>query len=296
MVAIAYYFDVASYRYFDYSCTKFNNISVYIRTFLDDKMKQMKEFYEFNPFPDYDLDNSDIYDLQYSKSPFLHNLKRFIPDDAEILDVGCGTGQLTIFLAFWKKKVTGIDFSKSSISKARKLKKKFGVENVTFINTDLFDYNTNKKFDYIFCMGVLHHTENPKLGFQKLCKMLKKDGYIIIGLYNKYSRFPFRIKRLFFNKRKFKNEKERSWYLDQYKNPYESFHSVGEVLSWFKENNIEFINSAPELDFFNSDFLFNFHSIFDKKKINLNSSYILHQLKWMFTTREKGYFLMVGRK
>ena len=40
-------------------------------------------------------------------------------------------------------------------------------------------------FDVVICSGVLHHTSDPLTGFQSISKLVKKGGYIIIGLYNK---------------------------------------------------------------------------------------------------------------
>ena len=39
--------------------------------------------------------------------------------------------------------------------------------------------------------------------------------------------------------------KIKSWIRDQYEHPVESLHTLDEVLTWFKKNNIEFINSIP---------------------------------------------------
>ena len=50
-------------------------------------------------------------------------------------------------------------------------------------------------FDTIISNGVLHHTENPKLAFIELTKYLKKEGYIIIGLYHKYGRIFTKIRQ-----------------------------------------------------------------------------------------------------
>ena len=50
-------------------------------------------------------------------------------------------------------------------------------------------------FDIIISNGVLHHTHNPKLAFLELTKYLKKNGYIIIGLYHRYGRIFTNIRQ-----------------------------------------------------------------------------------------------------
>ena len=41
------------------------------------------------------------------------------------------------------------------------------------------------KFDYILCMGVLHHLSNPSKGLENILKALKNDGVIFLYLYGK---------------------------------------------------------------------------------------------------------------
>ena len=108
-------------------------------------------------------------------------------------------------------------------------------------------------FDVVICNGVLHHTSDPLLGFESISKLVKKGGYIIIGLYNKYGRIFTDIRRSVFtiSNENFKSldsrvrddisdKKKHTWYMDQYKNPHESKHTVDEVLSWFENNGFEY--------------------------------------------------------
>ena len=132
------------------------------------------------------------------------------------------------------------------------------INNVYFIRMNLFKLFFAKNFfDVIISNGVLHHTNNPKEAFIALTKYLKKDGYIIIGLYHKYGRIftnfqQFIIKNLgdrfnFLDRRSTDNnlssEKKYAWFNDQFKNPKESSHTYVEILDWFYQSGIEFISS-----------------------------------------------------
>lgn len=59
--------------------------------------------------------------------------------DATILDIGCGNGTLTCLIAksFPETKITGFDISKEGIACAEILKRKLGLENVSFAVTDV---------------------------------------------------------------------------------------------------------------------------------------------------------------
>ena len=55
-----------------------------------------------------------------------------------------------------------------------------------------------KFFDFIWTNGVLHHTKNPSLAFEIISKYLKKEGYILVGLYNKYGRLRTVLRRFLY--------------------------------------------------------------------------------------------------
>ena len=71
-------------------------------------------------------------------------------DDKEILDVGTGSGCIAISLAknLPNSKLTALDISEEAIDVARENAKLNNV-NVDFINADIFNYKSEKKYDVI---------------------------------------------------------------------------------------------------------------------------------------------------
>ncbi|HOZ35826.1 MAG TPA: class I SAM-dependent methyltransferase [archaeon] len=179
--------------------------------------------------------------------------------DKRILDAGCGTGEKSIFFAkAGAKEVVAIDFSKGQLEESRKKANKDKVKNLVFKEKDILKYPLEElgKFDIIVCLGVLHHTENPKKSFSRIVGQLKRKGIIIIGLYHKYSRTKYRLQRFFlrnlvskdpdkiiaFVYKINKNQKApKSTLYDRYAVPHESYHTLREVKGWFKENHISLI-------------------------------------------------------
>src|SRR5206468_1356891 len=108
--------------------------------------------------------------------------------------------------------------------------------------------------------GVLHHTGDPRGGFESILRCLKPGGFIVIGLYNTYGRLTTDFRRLVFRltgdrltfldprlRRVALNEaRRRAWFMDQYKHPHESKHTYDEVLRWFDESGVEFVKSIPK--------------------------------------------------
>jgi hypothetical protein len=89
--------------------------------------------------------------------------------------------------------------------------------------------------------------------------------------------------------------KARSWYLDQYAHPLESRHSVDEVLRWFEDNQVEFVQSVPRLRL--GEPLTANSSLFRPMSRSNRLGRWLAQASWMFTIgREGALFDMIGRK
>ena len=281
----------------------------------------VQQFYNKTPFPDYELERfNEREDLIHSTYPFAKILDRSIPEDTSIIDVGTGTGQLSALLSLRRKCVWGIDFSDSSLRKAQLLKEKLQLDTWHLKKVDILDVRQIEEiglqFDYVLCLGVLHHTGNAYQGFQNILKLLKPNGYIAIGLYNKIGRIPLKI-RILLAKTIFKNndrvkdwfirmqigdvqdkERARGWWNDQYLHPHETTHTQGEVLRWFKESNIKYYQSVPSLTPFDQ-------SVLDISGVwnNMNERYpylpvrICKQLTWLWKTHhEGGYWITFGRR
>ena len=91
-----------------------------------------------------------------------------------VLDLGCGTGYGSWFLASQGKKVTGYDVDEKSINWA---KKHFQHENLTF--TTILD---EKIYDHIVCFETLEHA--PEAVEKYISKCLSSKGTLIISTAN----------------------------------------------------------------------------------------------------------------
>jgi len=269
-------------------------------------------FYEENPFPGYeDLDSKWSLREKAEKGIFARLLDDQIPHGARILEVGCGTGQLSNFLGMtWGRTVFATDICLNSLKLGEEFKEKERIDNVAFLQMNLFrPVFRPDSFDVVICNGVLHHTSDPFLGFQSISKLVKKSGFIIVGLYNTYGRIPTHIRRFIFrlsgNRFKFldprlrdenlSNMRKLIWFRDQYKNPHESKHTIGEVLSWFDQSGVEFINSVPKstaFDPFSPE-----EKLFEANLRGTKLDRFFVQLGMLLRGgREGGFFVMIGRK
>ncbi|MBU2639831.1 MAG: class I SAM-dependent methyltransferase [Nanoarchaeota archaeon] len=107
-------------------------------------------------------------------------VKNFIKGD--VLEVGCGYGYGSSFIADNCNSVIAIDKNKEGINSARK---RYGKPNLTFVISDFFKFEHDKKFDTIIAMELIEHLDNYE-EFIELCKdMLKKNGKLILSTPNK---------------------------------------------------------------------------------------------------------------
>ncbi len=279
----------------------------------DKTVEKVINFYNEAPFPNYE-DNDDKSSINYKgeKNYLAREFKKFIGFNKNVLEVGCGTGQLSLYFAIGNNnRIFALDPTLASINLGRKFSKENKINNVKFINADIFDdvFN-NEVFDFIWTNGVLHHTKNPKLAFDTISKYLKKDGYILVGLYNRYGRLRTLIRRFLYkifgksivmifdpilrNIKKENKEQIKSWIRDQYEHPVESLHTLDEVLHWFRMNNIEFINSIPKCTV--NDQYSNY--LFTKSLKGSSITRFFSQINMLFNNlgADGGLFIVIGKK
>ena len=277
----------------------------------DNETKKVTSFYKESPFPNYKSnDDKSTILAKGNKNYLTSKFKNFIGYKKDVLEVGCGTGQLAIYFALGtNNRVVGLDPTIESLKLAADFSKKQNIDNIDFINADIFDdVLADKYFDFIWCNGVLHHTKDPYKAFRVLIKSLKNEGYVLIGLYNKFGRIRTVFRRYMFKifgskyldifdptLRNLKNNEEerKAWIRDQYIHPIESLHTIDNVLEWFNKNDIEFINSIPSSNFEDDD-----DNLFSKKSKGDLYSRVINQLSMIFNNlgSDGGLFIIIGKK
>lgn len=274
----------------------------------DDGTGIVREFYEQAPFPGYrPRDSLEALRARAERSEFARLLDAAIPADARVLEIGCGTGQMSLFLASTGRQVIGADITRASLKLGTAAARRFGVRSVQFVETDLHRPGLRRSaFDVVYSCGVLHHTRDPRRSFQALLPLLRPGGVIVIGLYNAFARIPLRLRRMVgrlcgyrwipldpvLRDRQSEPARREAWIRDQYRHPEEHRHTAAQVRGWFAENGIEYIRTYPSL-------------LMGEKTENLfaaDGDYWpfeawLSQIGWMATLgREGGLFVTVGRR
>ncbi len=281
----------------------------------DQTYKKVSDFYNVEPFPSYKLNDNKFTILSIGeKNQFLKQFKNEIGYKKKVLEAGAGTCQLITYIAIGTNNdCYALDSSKRALDMGNSFAKTNNINNITYCKGDIleeiFEENT---FDFIWCSGVLHHTKNAKIGFEQLSKYLKKDGIIVIGLYNKYGRFWTNMRRIIYKlfgpklihyldpvvrkiirNNKLDKNKINSWIRDQYNHPLEKSYTLDDVLKWFEKNNIKYVNSLPQCDFSNNN-----NNFFLQKEKGSFITRLINQILMLFENygSEGGLFLVIGKK
>ena len=276
-----------------------------------DVTEMVKAFYEETPFPNYDdLDSRESLAAKARRSLFAAALDEQLPDGAIVLEAGCGTGQLTNFLGLsWRRRIFGGDICRNSLRLANDFRRRFRIVNAAFLQMNLFRPPfCDESLDVVISNGVLHHTGDPRAGYNALLEKLKPGGLILIGLYNRYARLPTLWRRWVFERfgppmyfldrrlvaAQMNEGRWQAWFRDQYRHPQESKHSIDEVLGWFAATGVEFLSSIPPVD--GSKFT-GITPMFQPQARATASTRAAVQLHMLLTGgQDGGLFIMIGRK
>jgi len=272
----------------------------------DARTEKVREFYLQAPFPGYPpRDNLVALRARAGRSDFAQLLDRSIDGDASVLELGCGTGKLSLFLATTERRIIGADLSRPSLQLAHDAARRYRLRGVRFIETDLRAPGLRKgSFDVVIASGVLHHTPDPRASFAAVVSLAKPGAVIVLGLYNAFARIPLRLRRAVhrltgvvpfdpvLRDRKAEPARREAWLRDQYQHPEEHRHTLAEVQGWFRENGVEYLRAYPSPLFSEEPP----QSLFQPLEDDWPFENVLSQLSWARTLGgEGGLFVTVGR-
>ena len=264
----------------------------------------VRQFYLHAPFPNYPpRDSLSALRARAARSEFARQLDASIPGDALVLEMGCGTGQLSLFLASADRVVVGADLSRASLELARDAAQRYGAS-AHFVETDLRSPGLRRgSFDVVVCSGVLHHTPDPRASFAAVAALARPGGVVVIGLYNAYARLPQRLRRAVYRatgvalldpvlaSRACVPARREAWLRDQYQHPEEHRHTLREVRGWFRDSGVEYLRCFPSALFGGED-----GDLFAQAEDEWPPESLLSQLSWMRTLGgEGGLFVVTGR-
>tara|TARA_B100000963_G_scaffold175469_1_gene152555 strand:+ start:20044 stop:20931 length:888 start_codon:yes stop_codon:yes gene_type:complete len=153
-----------------------SNITIYT-----ENDKSVKNFgKQWRDYTNVQIDSRNKFTLSYNFLKKILHQDFSILENKEILEIGCGAGRFTEHFAKFSKLCCSLDLSDAIFHNISKNKK-----NVKLAKANFLELEPKKKFDIVFCRGVLQHTPNPKKSILKLHEFVKDNGLVIFDIYKK---------------------------------------------------------------------------------------------------------------
>lgn len=274
----------------------------------DSRTERVRAFYSQAPFPGYPPNDSiEWLRARAGRSRFAGLLDEAVAQDARIVEVGCGTGQMSLYLARGERMVIGADLCRASLELGAAAARRLGIDRVRFVETDLTRPGLRAgMFDVVYCSGVLHHTPDPLAAFSRVARLARPGGLIVLGLYNRYARLPHRLRRAIWRltgerwipgdpvlaERRDEPARREAWLRDQYRHPEEHRHSLAEVRGWFERKGISYLRAFPSALIGGADG----STLLAPEDDDWWLEGVLAQIGWMGSLGgEGGLFVVIGR-
>jgi len=156
-------------------------------------------------------------------------LKAYSVEGNYLLDLACGTGELSVRLAKAGFNVTGVDLSEDMLAVAQAKSESQG-EKISFFQQNMIDLEGQGQFDLIciFCdsLNYLSSEEEVLQTFLSVFQHLKKGGLFLLDVHS-----IFKISQVFVNQTFTLNEEKLAYIWNSF--PGEFANSVEHELSFF---------------------------------------------------------------
>jgi dolichyl-phosphate beta-glucosyltransferase len=99
----------------------------------------------------------------------------------EILNAGCGSGDLSLLLARAGHRVVGIDAVPEYVAIAeRRAAGQATPARCTFLTSTIEDFESERSFDCVVATDVLEHIRDDRAAFAKLVRLLRPEGEVVV--------------------------------------------------------------------------------------------------------------------
>lgn len=108
-----------------------------------------------------------------------------LTDGQDILELGCGWGSLTLFMAenYPNSKITAVSNSSTQKDHIDNEAAKRGLINITVITADMNDFHIDEKFDRVVSVEMFEHMRNYEKLLKKVNNFLKPDGKLFVHIF-----------------------------------------------------------------------------------------------------------------
>lgn len=108
-----------------------------------------------------------------------------VQDDMDVLELGCGWGSLTLFMAarFPGARITAVSNSSTQRAWIEQCCAERGFTNVQVTTADMNTFNTERRFDRVVSVEMFEHMRNYQLLLQRIHTWLKPGGLLFVHIF-----------------------------------------------------------------------------------------------------------------
>lgn len=117
-----------------------------------------------------------------------------LADGQDVLELGCGWGSLTLWMAshYPNSRITAVSNSRPQRRFIEAQCEKRGLSNVQVITSDMNDFEAPDVYDRIVSVEMFEHLRNYRAMLHRIAGWLKDDGEVFIHVFT-HRRFPYRF-------------------------------------------------------------------------------------------------------
>jgi cyclopropane-fatty-acyl-phospholipid synthase len=124
----------------------------------------------------------------------IHCERAGLADGQRILELGCGWGSLTLWMAehYPNARIVGISNSASQREHIMSRCRESGLGNVEILTRDVNQLQLDARFDRVVSVEMFEHARNYKLLFERIAGWLEDDGSLFAHIFcHRYLMYPF---------------------------------------------------------------------------------------------------------
>jgi cyclopropane-fatty-acyl-phospholipid synthase len=109
-----------------------------------------------------------------------------LEDGMDILDLGCGWGSLSFWIAehYPNSRVVAVSNSGTQQAHIERQALERGLHNIEAIRADVSDFQVDRQFDRVLAIEMFEHMKNYELLMAKIASLLKPDGRLFVHIFS----------------------------------------------------------------------------------------------------------------
>lgn len=141
--------------------------------------------------------NDGTHDLSQAEAAMLalYCERGMLEDGMEVLDLGCGWGSLSLWIAsrYPRCRVVGVSNSNGQREYIESKAREQGLDNLEIVTSDINGFTTERRFDRVFSVEMFEHLRNYRELMRRIAGWLKADGRLFVHVFtHRDAAYPFK--------------------------------------------------------------------------------------------------------